>query len=105
MLTLVNLIAAWRSQGLLRRWWLSAGAIAAVDRIFTFLYFVPKMLKLMSDATKSESQAVAIATQWGNFNYLRHIIVLIAWLAALKAFSLLYERGYRSAVQAKLLQQ
>ncbi len=106
LLTLANLIAAWRSQGLLRRWWLSASAIATVDRIFTFLYFVPTMLKLMNDTTLSESQAVAMATQWGNLNNLRHIIVLIALLAALKTFSLLYERGYRSAVdRAKLLRE
>lgn len=97
LLTLANLIAAWRSQGVLRRWWLGAAVVAAVDRIFTFSYFVPTMVKLMSDATLSESKAVAMATQWGNLNDLRHIIVLIAWLSALKAFSFLYERGYRSA--------
>lgn len=32
-------------------------------------------------------------TQANRKKYLRLIIVLIAWLAALKAFSLLYERG------------
>jgi hypothetical protein len=51
----------------------------------------------MSDETLSELKAVAMATQWGNLNSLRLIIVLIAWLAALKAFSLLYECGYERA--------
>ena len=30
-----------------------------------------------------------MALRWGALNYLRHIIVLVAWLLALKAFSLL----------------
>ena len=30
-----------------------------------------------------------MAVRWGNLNYLRHLIVLVAWLLALKAFSLL----------------
>jgi hypothetical protein len=32
--------------------------------------------------------AVAAATRWMNLNYLRHVLVLSGWLAALKAFSL-----------------
>jgi hypothetical protein len=37
-------------------------------------------------------EAVAIATTWANLNYVRHAIVLVAWLAALKAFSVLYQQ-------------
>lgn len=92
LLTLANMIAAWRSRGILRRWWLGAAGAAAVDRSFTFLYFVPTMLKLM-DESVPESDAVSTALQWANLNYLRHLIVLTALLAALKAFSLLYKRA------------
>jgi hypothetical protein len=35
-------------------------------------------------------EAKARATQWVTLNHLRHALVLIAWLAALKAFSVLY---------------
>jgi magnesium-transporting ATPase (P-type) len=91
LLTLANAIAAWRSWGMLRNWWLGAAGVAAVDRIFTFLYFVPTMMKLMN-RTLPESEAVSTALQWANLNHFRHIIVLIAWLAALKALSLLHER-------------
>ncbi|NJM72041.1 MAG: DUF1772 domain-containing protein [Scytonema sp. RU_4_4] len=94
LLTLVNAIAAWRSRGILRRWWLGAAGMAAADRIFTFSYFVPTMVKLMS-GTLPESEAVSTALQWANLNHFRHVIVLIAWLAALKAFSLVYERTAR----------
>jgi hypothetical protein len=94
LLTLANAIAAWRSRGMLRRWWLGAAGTAAVDRIFTFSYFVPTMVKLMS-GTLPESEAVSTAFQWANLNHFRHIIVLMAWLTALKAFSLLHERATR----------
>lgn len=63
---------------------------ALADRAFTFSYFIPTMISLMSPGHYSESAAVATATQWGHLNYLRHAIVLAAWLAALKAFSLIY---------------
>jgi len=88
LLTLANLVAAWRSVGRLRRWWLAAGASALVDRTFTFSYFIPTMVGLAQASDSSES--VATAVQWVNLNYLRHAIVLTAWLAALKAFSLAY---------------
>ncbi len=91
LLTLANAIAAWRSRGVLRRWWLGAAGTAAADRLFTFTYFVPTMIKLMN-GTLPESEAVSTALQWANLNHFRHIIVLTALLAALKAFSLLHQR-------------
>ncbi len=45
------------------------------------------MVKLMNEALP-EAEAVSTALQWANLNHFRHIIVLTAWLAALKAFSL-----------------
>jgi hypothetical protein len=46
------------------------------------------MLKLMSEETLPQSEAVPLALQWANLDYVRHFIGLIALLAALKAFSL-----------------
>jgi Domain of unknown function (DUF1772) len=89
LLTLANLVAAWRAQGAIRGWWLGAALAALADRVFTFSYFVPTMIKLMSDESLSQTQAVTRAAQWGQLNYLRQVIVLVAWLLALKAFSLL----------------
>ena len=89
LLALANLVAAWRTQRAIRGWWLGAALTTLADRVFTFSYFVPTMVKLMNDETLSQSQAVSMALRWGNLNYLRHLIVLMAWLLALKAFSLL----------------
>jgi len=91
VLTLANLAAAWTSSGALRHWWLTAAGAALVERVLTFSYFIPTMVRLMRAPDTPES--AALATRWAKRNYLRHLLVLIAWLAALKAFSLLYQRG------------
>jgi hypothetical protein len=88
LLTLANLIAAWRAPGAVRRWWLGAAAAALVDRVITFTYFIPTMVRLMH--APSTPASVAAATRWAQLNYVRHAIVLAALLAALRAFSLLY---------------
>jgi len=89
LLTLGNVIAAWRAVGPLRGWWLAAGVAALADRIMTFSYFIPTMVGLMQAPDSPES--VATAVRWANLNYVRHALVLTAWLAALRAFSLLYQ--------------
>jgi hypothetical protein len=86
LLTLANLFVAWRASGPVRWWWLAAGLAALADRTFTFSYFIPTMVGLMRAADSPRS--VAVAMRWSNLNYLRHAIVLVAWLTALKAFEL-----------------
>ena len=90
LLTLANLVAAWGASGPVRVWWLAAAIAALAERAFTFSYFIPTMVGLM--ATADSPQSAAAAMRWSNLNYLRHAIVLVAWIAALKAFSLLYQQ-------------
>lgn len=90
LLTLVSLYVAWRATGSFRGWWLVACFAALADRVFTFSYFIPTMVGLMDAPDSPES--VATATRWWNLNYVRHALVLTAWLAALKTFSLFYQQ-------------
>ncbi len=76
-----------------RYWWLVAAVAALADRVFTFSYFIPTMLKLMGDETLSEPKSMALALQWVNLNYVRHALPLIAWVTALKAFSVFGKHG------------
>ena len=78
LLTLANAYAAWHTSGALRTWWLTAALAAASDRLFTFAYFIPTMVGLIS--APDSADAVAAATRWSQLNYLRHAIVLVAWL-------------------------
>lgn len=87
VLTLANLFVAFRSRGRERRYWMVAASIALVERLLTFLYFIPTMVRLMSGDLPN-AEAVAIAQQWIHLNTLRHVIMLVAWLGALKVLSL-----------------
>lgn len=86
LLTLANAVAAWRSGGLVRRWWLTSAGCALLERVLTFSYFIPAMVGLMQMPDSPTS--VTRAAVWMNLNYLRHTIMLMAWLAGLKAYSL-----------------
>jgi hypothetical protein len=93
LLTLANLFVAWRASGSVRRWWLAAALAALADRVFTFSYFIPSMVGLMGAA--DSPQSVAAAVRWSSLNYVRHAIVLVAWLSSLKTFSLFYQQRGR----------
>jgi len=93
LLTLASLVIAWRTPDVVRDWWLGAATAALVDRVMTFTYFVPTMIRLMSGEAFGESEAAAKALQWVRLGYVRHAATLIAWLAALMAFSKVAERG------------
>ncbi len=89
LLTIVNLVMALRADGSARGWWLAACAAALVDRALTFSYFIPTMLRLMSDQVTPESKAAQTAVQWARLGYLRHAATLIAWLTSIQALTTL----------------
>jgi hypothetical protein len=89
LLTIANLVAAWQTQGATRAWWLGAVAAVIIERIMTFMYFIPTNLKLQRrDETIPEPKLKAMVLQWAHLNYVRLAIDLTAWMAALKAFSM-----------------
>jgi Domain of unknown function (DUF1772) len=89
LLTLASLVAAWWTPATVRSWWLGAAAAALVDRVMTFTYFIPTMSQLMQGTASGHSDAVAKALQWVRLGYVRHAATLVAWLAALRALSLM----------------
>ncbi len=93
LLTLANLVAAWRDRGPRRYWWLGAVAIIVVERIATFAYFIPTMVWLQGTEALPQAEVQAALSQWLLLDYGRHVLTLAGWLAALKAFSLPGKRG------------
>lgn len=91
LLTLANLVAAWRAAGPVRGWWLASALTVVADRVITFAYFIPTMVRLTRAPDSPAS--VAAATQWAQLNHLRHALVLAALLTAMRAFALVYQRG------------
>jgi hypothetical protein len=89
LLTIANLIAGWNCTSPARAWWVAAAIIALADRVLTFAYFIPTMIGLLRASDSPQSAATAV--RWHGVNYFRHALVLAAWLAALKAFTLVYQ--------------
>jgi hypothetical protein len=85
-LTLASLYLAARLDEPAGSWWLAAALVSLAERLLTFAYFIPVMVRLMK--TPAPSDAVARARRWSTLNWLRHGLVLAAWLAALRAFAL-----------------
>lgn len=88
LLTIANLIFAWQADGTTGRWWLLTAVVALLERVFTFSYFIPTMIKLMRDEIVPESKAVYIAMEWESMNYIRHALTLAAWFAGMKTLTL-----------------
>jgi hypothetical protein len=56
----------------------------------TFGYFIPTMIRLMTEGALSDAQAVTQARQWARLGYVRHAANLVGLLAALKTFAAFY---------------
>ncbi|MBN9682633.1 MULTISPECIES: DUF1772 domain-containing protein [unclassified Corallococcus] len=91
LLTLASLYFATRATGPLRSWWLAAVGVVLVDRLLTFSYFIPTMVRLMQ--SQDTPVAVETAMRWSRMNHLRHALTGGAWVAALQALSWLRVKG------------
>ena len=88
LLTLASLVAALQSEGPRGAWWLTAVLIVLVERGATFGYFIPTLLRLQRGSATSETVVHDAVARWMRLNYLRSLITLLAWLAALNVLSM-----------------
>jgi hypothetical protein len=89
ILTIANFVVAIQSKGSRRDWWIAAVVITIFERIGTFSFFIPAAIKLMRDEPLlSASRAAALASRWIQVNYMRDVLTLLGWLAALKTLSM-----------------
>ena len=88
LLTIASLFAAWWAQGPRRVWYLVAVCIIIVERVATFSYFIPTMVRLMGTEGLAHADVKVALSHWLLMNHGRHVLMLAGWLAALKALSL-----------------
>lgn len=67
----------------LRSWWLSAASLGILERVLTFGYFIPTILKLQRADVSSGEFEMAIS-RWARWNHVRNLLTLLAWMAAMK---------------------
>lgn len=88
LLTAISLFVAGRRRDAVSHWWLAAAVVVAAERLFTFTFFIPTMVWLQSATDPTALHVVATARRWGHLNRVRLLMVLGAWLLALRALSL-----------------
>jgi hypothetical protein len=87
LLTLTGIFSAWTAPEPMRTWYLASVIIVLVERIATFAFFIPTMLRL---ATMDPGPQVSSGLKrWLMLNHGRNLLSLAGWLAALRALSLL----------------
>ena len=87
LLTLASCLAAWSPETARERWWLAGAGVMFVERIGTFGYFIPQLLKLMLPERLTREEAAQVARKWTRLNYARAALAFAGWLAALRALS------------------
>ncbi len=87
-LTLVSLIFAWNLSAPRRALWLAAAAVILLERIATFTYFIPAMLRLQHDETLPEETARATISWLILLYWMRNLTYAVSWLAALAALAM-----------------
>lgn len=87
LLTVANALVAWKTRGPRRKWYLIAVVIILLERVFTFLYFIPTMAGLMGSEGLTQAEVDRVLTQWAFFNHFRHLLSIAGWFGALKALT------------------
>jgi len=87
IICLLNLVLAFACGESWRVWWLTAAVCSSAVMVATFAYFVPVLLSLARVAAETPESVVGKVRSWVVLNYLRAALLVVAWIAALKAFA------------------
>jgi Domain of unknown function (DUF1772) len=95
LLALVNCIFALRSSGKYRSWLLLASVPTVIVIAITFIYFVPTLGVIWTSQRNglSGEEVAAKVHMWVMLNWVRTVIMTIAWLFLLRAFSLAHQNS------------
>jgi hypothetical protein len=88
LLTIASFVLAWNPVTPRERWWLAGAAVMLAERVGTFGFFIPALLKLQQPERSSQRNVEDTARHWIRLNHIRSIVAFAGWLAALRALSL-----------------
>jgi len=90
LLTLALLIAAWLMPPVRRKWALVAGVCLFIVVLSTVLFFVPILIKTIGTRGSdfSSGEITTMVNQWVGWNWLRLAVMIVGWLAAIRALSI-----------------
>lgn len=87
LLTLANLFMAWQTSQPGHVWWLAAALITLVERLLTFTFFIPTIIRLQRADLFTTDRANQVISSWIGVNYIRNGLTLISFCCALIALA------------------
>jgi len=89
LVTIATLIAGFRTTGPVRQWMLAGAGIQLIVLASTFGWFMPNIIRLLTQYHELPPEFVAARTAtWNALNWVRAAASSAAWLAALRAMTL-----------------
>ena len=90
LLSIINIVLALQYTGPAHISWLTASLIIFINRVITFSYFVPTMIRKFGHPEKIDAEQLRKAVRvWTSLSPLRILIELSAWSFAIRALLLL----------------
>jgi len=81
LLSIINIMLAWKYTGDAHTYWLIAAIAVFVTRVVTFSYFIPVMIrKIMQPEQVEANRLEAIVKQWTALSPLRLVPEFFAWV-------------------------
>jgi len=81
LLSLVNILLAWNNKGAAETYLLAASIAVFVDRVITFSYFIPVMIrKIMQPEAIEAPRLRKIVKQWTDLSPIRLVFGLFVWI-------------------------
>jgi hypothetical protein len=87
LISLFNLVLALMSHDAIRGWWIGASVASVFVMAVTFAYFIPTLFWFLRVAAQPTPDVAPRVQQWVALNYIRAVVLIGAWIAALVAFS------------------
>jgi hypothetical protein len=90
LLAVASLISGLRTQAEHRRWRVLGTGLAIIVVVSTFVWFVPNIIILMGNRVTqlSMDEITNLTNWWVRLNWVRVVLYVTAWLAALRALTI-----------------
>ena len=90
LLAIATLLSGLRTRAEHRKWRIGGTILALVVVVFTFAWFVPNIIRLTGKSvmTMSGDELTSLTNWWVRLNWVRAVLYLAAWFAALRALTI-----------------
>jgi hypothetical protein len=87
LLTISGLLITRQLNSPMYVWWFIACLIILLERIMTFSFFIPTVIKLQKPDAMPVAKVTKLVSLWIRLNYVRCSVTLLGWIVALGALS------------------